>query len=83
MDLTLFVDGERVAAGTTRKPYVLSYQRPTAMTAFVEVEAAAATHNLVKRLQGRKMHYRVEGTFYFHVDRLEIPVRLVLKKDSI
>jgi len=83
MDLTLFVDDERVAAGTTREAQVLSHRKPTNLSAFVEVEAEAATRNLVKRLQAKKMHYRVEGTFYFNVDRFEIPITVVLKKDSI
>jgi hypothetical protein len=83
MDLTLFVDGEQVAAGTTRKSYVLSHRRPTKLSAFVEVQAEAATRNLVKRLQAKKMHYRVEGTFYFNIDQFEIPITVVLKKDSI
>jgi hypothetical protein len=83
MDLTLFVDDERVAAGTTRKAYVLSHRRATRLSAFVNVEAEAATRNLVKRLQARKMRYRVEGTFYFNIDQFEIPVTVVLKKDSI
>lgn len=83
MDLTLFVDDERVAAGTTRKAHVLSHRRPTKLSAFVNVEAEAATRNLVKRLQAKRMHYRVEGTFYFNIDQFEIPITVVLKKDSV
>lgn len=80
LDIKLYADDELVATGTTKKYVVLSHSRPTAITAFVGVEPAAATYSLVKRLKGNKIHYRLDGVFYFKVDQFEIPVSMTLKK---
>ena len=80
MDIKLYADDELIATGTTDKYIVLSHSRPTAMTAFVGVEPAAATYSLVKRLKGSKIRYRLDGVFYFKVDQFEIPVSMTLKK---
>lgn len=80
LDIKLYADDELVATGSTTKYIVLSHSRPTTMTAFVGVEPAAATYSLVKRLKGNKIHYRLDGVFYFKVDQFEIPVSMTLKK---
>lgn len=82
IDIKLYADDELLATGTTRKRVVLTHMHPTTLTAFVGVEPAAATRNLVRRLQGKNLHYRVDGVFYFKLDQLEIPIRMVLAKKT-
>ena len=59
IDVKLYADDELLATGTTRKRIILSHAHPTRLTTFVDVEPAAATSNLVKRLQGKRLHYQV------------------------
>jgi len=80
MDIKLFGDNELIATATTKKHLVLYHQRPTSINAFVGVDPQAATANLVKRLQGKKLSYHIDGTFYFQVDQFEIPISLTLKR---
>lgn len=80
IDIKLFGDNELIATATTNKHLVLYHQRPTTITAFVGVDAQAATTNLVKRLQGKELNYHIDGTFYFQVDRFEIPLSMTLKR---
>jgi len=80
IDIKLFGDDELIATATTKKHLVLYHRHPTAITAFVGVDPQAATANLVKRLQGKKLSYHIDGTFYFQVDQFEIPLSLTLKR---
>jgi len=80
IDVKLYADDELVATGTTKKRIVLSHIHPTSLSTFVDVEPGAATSNLVKRLKGKQLHYRVDAVFYFDVNQFEIPVRVTLAK---
>ena len=82
IDVKLYADDELVATGTTKKRIVLSHARPTNLTTFVDVEPGTATSNLVKRLKGKQLHYRVDAVFYFDVNQFEIPVRMTLVKKT-
>jgi len=82
IDVKLYADDELVATGTTKKRIVLSHAHPTSLTTFVDVEPATATSNLVKRLKGKQLHYRVDAVFYFDVNQFEIPVRMTLVKKT-
>ncbi|MGW8246520.1 MAG: LEA type 2 family protein [Acidiferrobacterales bacterium] len=82
IDIKLYADNDLVATGTTRKRIVLSHVRPTRLSAFVNVEPAAATNNLVKRLKGKHIRYQVDAVFYFNVNQFEIPISMTLAKKS-
>jgi len=82
IDVKLYADDDLVATGTTKKRIVLSHSRPTRLSTFVNVEPAAATSNLVKRLKGKQLHYRVDAVFYFNVNQFEIPIRMTLVKKT-
>lgn len=82
IDVKLYADDELIATGTTKKRIVLSHAHPTRLATFVDVDPAAATSNLVKRLQGKRLHYRVDAVFYFNVDQFEIPIRMTLAKKT-
>lgn len=82
IDVKLYADNDLVATGTTRKRIVLSHIRPTHLNTFVNVEPAAATNNLVKRLKGKHIRYRVDAVFYFNVNQFEIPISMTLVKKT-
>ena len=82
IDVKLYADDDLVATGTTKKRIVLSHARPTRLTTFVDVDPGAATTNLVKRLKGKRLHYRVDAVFYFNVNQFEIPVRMTLAQKT-
>jgi len=82
IDVKLYADDELIATGTTKKRIILSHARPTRLTTFVDVEPAAATSNLVKRLKGKRLHYRVDAVFYFDVNQFEIPIQMTLVKKT-
>jgi hypothetical protein len=82
IDVKLYADDDLVATGTTKKRIILSHAHPTSLTTFVDVEPGAATGNLVKRLKGKRLHYRVDAVFYFDVNQFEIPVRMTLVKKT-
>lgn len=82
IDVKLYADDELIATGTTKKRMVLSHAHPNKLTTFVDVDPAAATSNLVKRLKGKRLHYRVDAVFHFNVNQFDIPIRMTLVRKT-
>jgi len=83
IDVKLYADDQLIATGTTRKRMTLSHMRPTNLSTFVDVKPEAATTNLVKRLKGKHVNYRVDAVFHFYVEQFDIPISVTLTRKTV
>ena len=78
LDLTVYVDSKLVARSTTSKRLFIAVVQTEILPAKVFVEPVNATKSLVKKLKKKDVAYKVYGTFYFKIKKLEIPITIKL-----
>ena len=79
-DLNVFVDNELVATGTTSKNISIPVGETANLPAKVSVDPEKATKKLAKKLKGKNVAYRVDGTFYFKIKNWNVPIQVTLKE---
>ena len=79
-DLKLFVDNKLVVTGTTSKNISIPVGETASLTAIVSVDPEKATKKLAKKLKGKNVAYRVDGTFYFKIKNWNVPIQVTLKE---
>jgi LEA14-like dessication related protein len=80
VDLRVYVKDQLVAQGTTSRAVSLPAGQTGTLPASVGVDPEQATKQLRKTLQGKKVDYRVDGTFYFRTRFLDVPITVTLKE---
>jgi LEA14-like dessication related protein len=80
VDLRVYVKDQLVATGTTSKAVSLPAGQTGRLPATVDVDPEQATKQLRKTLKGKKVDYRVDGTFYFRTRFLDVPITVTLKE---
>ncbi len=79
-DLKVFVDNKLIATGTTSKNISILVGETASLPAKIAVDPEKATKKLAKKLDGKDVAYRVDGTFYFKIKNWDVPITVTLKE---
>lgn len=76
--LNLWVDEEKFAEIETQSAFQVDPGKTERINVEFKADAKTVTDQIVKKIEGKRMKYRIEGTFYFNVNGVELPMKAQL-----
>jgi hypothetical protein len=82
-DLYVVADNEPLATGTTAEGVLFPKGQTRNLQTKINVDPAKVTKNLLRKMKGGGIDYRVDGTFYFLLNKKTYPFQTVLKRGQM